>query len=117
MSQMSHSSQVHLRSALKVLKYFPNFHYQLVSIKGINPKNFSPIPFLLHFYRHFKFYKLDFNSIKQYIFKVQMESYLKTAKKKNVYHHLKIFIASPTLNILENIESCAISGHKFSISN
>ena len=43
--QVGHSSQGHLRSVLKLLKSFSNFYHQSVSMKGINPENFRPIPF------------------------------------------------------------------------
>ena len=53
LNRMGHSSQGHLRSVLKVIKFFSNFYRQYVSMKGINTENFSPIPFLLQFLETF----------------------------------------------------------------
>ena len=38
---------------LKILKSFSNFCHQFVSMKGINPENFRPIPFYFNFYFNF----------------------------------------------------------------
>lgn len=49
-TRLGHSNQVLPSvSLVEGVKSFSNFYHQYVSMKVINPENFSPTPFLRHF--------------------------------------------------------------------
>ena len=50
-NKKGHSSQIQLGSVVKMFKFFSNFYYQFVFMKGINPENFGPFTFSTSIFR------------------------------------------------------------------